>query len=141
MFIQLNRMESWNNRRNSISNWSIFNGYVTATTKQKEKIYRGRIIAGGDLIAKETGGNKIIAITVPKTIYYLYFNHAKDFVITLNWNQLPLIEASSDKQPSSGNATRSSDDDKDEDDPIVIKANGYFIKRFNILWLISLLIF
>ena len=115
---------------------------VTASTTQKEKIYRGRILAGGDLIAKETGGNKITAITVPKTIYYLYFNHANDFVITLNGNQLPLIEASSDKQPSSGNPTRSSDDDdKDEDDPVVIKANGYFIKRFNILWLISLLIF
>ena len=115
---------------------------VTASTTQKEKIYRGRILAGGDLIAKETGGNKITAITVPKTIYYLYFNHANDFVITLNGNQLPLIEASSDKQPSSGNPTRSSDDDdKDEDDPVVIKANGYFIKRFNIFWLISLLIF
>lgn len=115
---------------------------VTASTTQKEKIYRGRILAGGDLIAKETGGNKITAITVPKTIYYLYFNHANDFVITLNGNQLPLIEASSDKQPSSGNPTRSSDDDdKDEDDPVVIKANEYFIKRFNILWLISLLIF
>lgn len=118
---------------------------VTATTKQKEKIYRGRIQAGGDLIANETGGSKIIAITVLKTINYLYFNHANDFVITLNGKQLPLIEASSDKQPSSGNPTGNNDDDEDDDDddddPKIITTGGCFIKKFNILLLISLLIF
>ena len=94
------------------------------------------------MIASETSGTKIIAITVPKTIYYLYFNHANDFVITLDGTQLTLTEPSSgqDEQPGSGNPTHGSGDD-DNDEPVVIKTNGHFIKRLNILMLISLLIF
>lgn len=117
-------------------------GRVIAKTSQKAKIYTGRILGGGDLIASETSGTKIIAITVPKTIYYLYFNHANDFVITLDGTQLTLTEPSSgqDEQPGSGNPTHGSGDD-DNDEPVVIKTNGHFIKRLNILMLISLLIF
>lgn len=118
-------------------------GRVTAKTSQKAKIYTGRIFGGGDLIASETSGSKIIAITVPKTIYYLYFNHGNDFVITLDGTQLNLTEPSSgqDGQPASGNPTKSSGDDDNDDEPVVIKTNGYFIKRLNILLLISLLLF
>ena len=117
-------------------------GEIIGQTTQIVKTYKEDIISGAKLIAKDSNNNEIINLTTPKNVNYLYFNHKSNFTITVDGKEIELSETSQSQDcPEGENCEDGQTDDYEDDEPIILKTNGFFLRNLKITLILSLFIF
>ena len=116
-------------------------GEIIGQTTQIVKTYKEDIISGAKLIAKDNNNNEIINLTTPQNVNYLYFNHKSNFTITVDGQEIELSETSQSQDcPEGENCEDSQTDDYEDDEPIILKTNGFFLRNLKITLILSLFI-